>query len=120
MKTKVLTSIIALTISGMTVGGVAQAATESETTIQRSTRVDVVPGPAVKQEESTSTTTTKGILGREKTQTTTSKSVREGYPEAVARERSETTTSSSTTRDRFPDTNTTVKSRTTVETEKKY
>lgn len=100
MNIKLLSSVVALAVGGATFGGVAQAVTEASqtTTIEKSTTV--VPQPAAKVEEQTTTTKSKkGIFGRKKSETSTTTSRYED-PSAV--------------------TNTEVKSRTTIETEKRY
>ena len=98
MNIKVITGSLALAL-GFTLGPVAQAATieSSSTTVERSTVA--VPKPDAKVTEETTTTTTKrGLLVKTKSKTTTTRSEREP---ALS-------------------TNTEVKSRTTVETEKRY
>ena len=95
---KVLTGALALTM-GCMLGVNAQAATAVEsttTTTERSTVVAPRPDPAV-VEEKTTTETKRGVLGRKK----------------------ETTTTTRTEREREPVVSGEVKSRTTVETEKR-
>ncbi len=72
MNSKIFLSVLALSISGATIGAVAQAASlSSETTIERSTTADV-PVAASSSEQTSTTTTKRGILGRTKSETTTS------------------------------------------------
>ena len=98
MSLKIISSVVALAVA--TPMGLAQAATETrETTIERSTNVDVPAPPERRVEETTTTKEKHGLFGRKKSETTTS-------TKSYGRE---------------PDTTTTreYKSR-TVETEKNY
>ena len=98
MDIKVVSSLIGFALV-TTAGGIAQAATETSettTTIERST-VDA-PKPAPRVKEETTTTTKKGMFGRSKSETTTTR---------VERDPADSVTSSE------------VKSRTTT-TERKY
>src|SRR5258705_13977959 len=98
MNLKIISSVVALAIGAPV--GIAHAATESrETTIERSTSVDVPAPPERRVEETTTTKEKHGLFGRKKSETT----------------------SSTKTYGREPDTTTSreYKSR-TVETEKNY
>ncbi len=71
MNLKIISSVVALAIGAPV--GIAHAATESrETTIERSTSVDVPAPPDRRVEETTTTKTKKGLFGRKKSETTSS------------------------------------------------
>ncbi len=105
MNIKILASTVALAVSGSLVSVTAAVAqSTTETTIERSssTRVDVPrPSAKVKEESSTTTRTKRGITGRTKSETTSS---------SRRYEESDPTTAN----------NTEFRSKTTIETEKKY
>ena len=71
MNLKIISSVVALAVA--TPVGFAQAATETrETTIERSTNVDVPAPPDRRVEETTTTKSKKGLFGRKKSETTSS------------------------------------------------
>jgi len=101
MKTKIISSVAALALCGAVSTSYGQATTESSRrTVEESKNVVDVPKAraGVKEETNTTTTTKEGALGRKKE-----------------------TTSSTTRSERVPDAsnNAEVRSRTTVETERK-
>ena len=98
INSKVLPSIVALVIGGTTLGAFAQSETQSsQTTIERSTTVDV-PKTRAKDEKTTNTTTTTkhGILGGEKSKTTTSSTTSRREPEATPSTKTKSTTTTET------------------------
>ena len=99
MHAKVLSASLAVALSCM-LGSYAQAATTeaTRTTIEESTTVEVPKRDSKVVEEKTTTETKRGVLGKKKETTTSTRTEREG----------DGTTSGD------------VKSRTTVETERKY
>jgi hypothetical protein len=71
MNLKIISSVVALAIGAPV--GIAHAATESrETTIERSTSVDVPAPPERRVEETTITKEKHGLFGRKKSETTSS------------------------------------------------
>ena len=100
MNSKVIAGVGALALCGAMSSGIAQTATESrQTTVEESKSVVQVPkARADVREETTTTTTKKGLLGRKK-ETTNSTTRYEGSPD--------------------PANNAEVRSRTTVETERR-
>ena len=99
MHAKVLSASIAIAVSCMLGSHVRAATTEStRTTTEESKTVDVPKRDSKVVEEKTTTETKRGVLGRKKETTTSTRTEREG----------DATTSGE------------VKSRTTVETERKY
>ena len=90
MAIKVVSSIIGFAFVA-TVGGVAQAATETtETTVERTTVEAPKPGPTVKEE--TTTTTKRGMFGRTKSESKTTRYEREPDNTATSEVKSRTTT----------------------------
>ena len=101
MNIKFLSAAVAVAASCM-LGSYAQAATteSARTTIEESTTVDVPKRDSKVVEEKTVTETKRGVLGRKKETTTSTRTEREREPENTASGE--------------------VKSRTTIESERKY
>lgn len=101
MQSKFMTGVAVLALCGATSPVFAQATVQTQTTVEESRSVIEAPKPraGVKEETTTTTTTKKGLFGRKK-ETTTSTSRSEREPDALS-----------------ADSN--VRSRTTVETERR-
>ena len=95
MDIKIISSVAALALCGAVSSGYAQTSVDSrQTTIEESKTVVDVPKPAnsVKEETTTTTRSKKGLFGRKKeTTTSTSRVDREPDPTATAEVRSRTT-----------------------------
>jgi hypothetical protein len=91
MDIKVVSSIVGFAFA-TSVGGIAQAATETtETTIERSTTVEA-PKPAPRVKEETTTTTKRGLFGRTKSETKTTRVERDPDSANSTEVKSRTTT----------------------------
>ena len=91
MNIKVVSSIVGFAFV-TTVGGIAQAATETtETTVERTTTVET-PKPAPQVKEETTTTTKKGLFGRTKSETKTTRYERDASGAPTSEVTSKTTT----------------------------
>jgi hypothetical protein len=98
VNSKVLPSIVALIIGSTTFGAFAQSETQSsQTTIERSTTVDVPKTKALDEKTTDVRTTTKrGVLGAEKSKTTTSSTTSVREPEATPSTNKNSTTTTET------------------------
>jgi len=94
MKTKLISSVAALALCGAMSTGFAQSTVESTTRKEESKSVVEAPKPpaGVREETTTTTTSKKGLFGRKKeTTTSTTRSERDPQPTVNAEVRSRTT-----------------------------
>ena len=93
MNIKAYSSIIVFAIASAGLSNITQAATESsQTTIERSTSTDIPAPVSQVREEKTTTVTKRGLFGRKKSETTTSSTRYENTPDSTVRSKTTTET----------------------------